>query len=60
LIGTELEDKVHEVVITIDPGMPDKVKILAQRGQKMDKEERFVGKNFFPGALLLVGDLVKE
>ncbi|MDH4478110.1 MAG: SGNH/GDSL hydrolase family protein [Verrucomicrobiaceae bacterium] len=60
LIGTELEDKVHEVVITIDPGMPDKVKILAQREQKMDKEERFAGKNFFPGALLLVGDLVKE
>jgi hypothetical protein len=60
LIGTELEDKVHEVVITMDPGMPDKVKILAQRNQKIDKPERFTGRNFFPGALLLVGDLVKE
>jgi hypothetical protein len=33
---------------------------LAQRNQKIDKPERFTGRNFFPGALLLVGDLVKE
>jgi lysophospholipase L1-like esterase len=60
MIGTELEDKVHEVVITTDAGMPDKAGILAQRNQKIDKPERFAGRNFFPGALLLVGDLVRE
>lgn len=60
LIGTELEDKEHEVVITVHEGAPDKAGILAQRNQKMDKPERFEGTAFFPGALLLVGDLVKE
>lgn len=60
MIGTELEDKVHEVVITLDPGVPDKVKILAQRDQKMDKPERFEGSAFYPGALLLVGEIIKD
>jgi hypothetical protein len=60
LVGTELEDKVHEVVITLSAEAPDKVKILAQRDQKMDKPERYEGTAFYPGALLLVGDLITE
>lgn len=60
MIGTELEDTVHSVVITLDGGMPDKVKILAQRNQIMDKPERFQGTVFYPGALLLVGEILSE
>jgi hypothetical protein len=60
MIGTELEDKVHSVVITLDGGMPDKVKILSQRQQTMDKPERFQGAAFYPGALLLVGEIISE
>lgn len=60
MIGTELEDKEHSVVITLDGGMPDKVKILSQRQQTMDKPERFQGAAFYPGALLLVGEIISE
>ena len=59
LIGTELPDAVHTVKIEIHSEPPDKVKILAQRSEKMDKPERFQGTAFYPGAILLVGELVK-
>jgi lysophospholipase L1-like esterase len=59
LIGTELPDTVHTVKIEIHPEAPDKAKILAQRGEKMDKPERYQGTNFYPGAILLVGELLK-
>lgn len=58
-LGTELPDKVHTVKIEIHPQQPDKEKILATRNNKMDKPERFDGTAFFPGAILLVGELVK-
>jgi len=58
-IGTELADAVHTVTIEIHSDSPDKAKILAQRGEKIDKPERYEGKAFYPGALLLVGELVK-
>lgn len=59
VIGTELPDAVHTVKIEIHPEPPDKAKILAQRNEKMDKPERFQGTAFYPGAILLVGELVK-
>ncbi|MFA6546809.1 MAG: GDSL-type esterase/lipase family protein, partial [Limisphaerales bacterium] len=58
-LGSELPDKVHTVKIEIHPQQPDKAKILAQRNEKMDKPERFNGTAFYPGAILLVGELVK-
>jgi len=59
VIGTDLPDTVHSVRIEIHPDQPDKAKILSQRDQKMDKPERFEGRAFYPGAILLVGELVK-
>jgi hypothetical protein len=35
------------------------VKILAQRQEKMDNPARFNDKAFYPGALLIVGELKK-
>jgi lysophospholipase L1-like esterase len=58
LIGTELPDTVHTVKIEIHPEQPDKAKILAQRQEKIDDPKRFNDTAFYPGALLLVGELV--
>ncbi|MEN9574110.1 MAG: hypothetical protein RL514_1965 [Verrucomicrobiota bacterium] len=58
-LGTELPDQVHTVKIEIHPQQPDKAKMLATRDNKMDKPERYDGTAFFPGAILLVGELVK-
>ena len=57
LIGSELEDKVHTVKIEIHPEQPDKAKILSELGNSIDKPERFEGTAFYPGALLIVGEL---
>ncbi|MBI3854720.1 MAG: SGNH/GDSL hydrolase family protein [Planctomycetes bacterium] len=59
LVGTELPDAVHTVKIEIHPDPPDKARILAQRNEKMDKPERYQGTAFYPGAILLVGELLK-
>lgn len=59
MIGSDLEDTVHTVKIEIDAKQPDKAKILAKNGNKIDKPERFDGTAFYPGAILLVGELVK-
>ena len=59
MIGTDLEDKVHSVKIEIHPEQPDKAKILAKNGNKIDKPERFDATAFYPGAILLVGDVVR-
>jgi len=59
LVGTELPDAVHRVKIEIHPEPPDKAKILAQRGEKIDKAEKYAGTCFYPGAILLVGELLK-
>ncbi len=58
-IGSDLPDTVHTVKIEIHPEQPDKVKILSQRNQTMDKPERFNDTAYYPGAILLVGELVK-
>jgi hypothetical protein len=59
LIGSELPDAVHAVKIEIHPDQPDKAKILAQRNNKIDKPGRYDGTVFYPGAILVVGTLVK-
>jgi hypothetical protein len=58
LVGSELSDAVHTVKIEIHPQQPDQAEILAQRREKIDKPERFDDTAFYPGALLLVGELV--
>jgi hypothetical protein len=50
---------VHTVKIEIHPDQPDKAKILALQKKTMDKPERFDGTAFYPGAILLVGEMVK-
>jgi hypothetical protein len=59
MIGTELADEVHTVKIEISAEEPDKVNILSQRKQTMDNPARFKGREFYPGAILLVGEIVK-
>ena len=59
MIGSDLADEVHTVKIEILPDQPDKAKILSQRNEKIDKPERFDGTAFYPGGILLVGELVK-
>lgn len=58
VIGSDLEDKIHTVKLEIHPGQPDKAAILAKNGNKIDKPERFNATAFYPGAILLVGELV--
>jgi lysophospholipase L1-like esterase len=58
-LGTELPDTSHTVKIEVHPQQPDKAKMLATRNNKIDKPERFDGTAFYPGAILLVGELEK-
>ncbi|HRH94318.1 MAG TPA: SGNH/GDSL hydrolase family protein [Prosthecobacter sp.] len=59
MIGSDLEDAVHTVKIEIHPEQPDKATILAKNGNKIDKPERFDATAFYPGAILLVGEIIK-
>jgi lysophospholipase L1-like esterase len=59
LLGSEMPDVVHTVKIEVYPEQLDKAKILATRNNKIDKPERFEGTAFYPGAILLVGEMVK-
>ena len=58
-IGSEMPDTVHTVKIEIHPDQPDKAAILAKNGNKIDKPERFDGTAFYPGAIMLVGEIVE-
>jgi len=57
-VGDGLTDTIHKVTITLEPGQPDKAKILSERAEKMDDPKRFDGTAWYAGAILLVGDLV--
>jgi lysophospholipase L1-like esterase len=59
-IASDLPRAVHTVKLEISKDQPDKAKILGQRGEKMDDPKRFDGTAFYPGAILLVGELVPE
>lgn len=58
-IGSDLPDAVHTVKIEIHPEQPDKARILAQRKEKMDNPKRFDDRAWYPGAILVVGDVVE-
>jgi lysophospholipase L1-like esterase len=58
MLGDGLPDVVHSLKIEIHPEQPDKAAILARNKNSIDNPERFNGTKFFPGALLLVGDVV--
>ncbi len=59
VIGADLPDEVHTVKIEIHPDQPDKAAILAKNKNVIDKPERFDGTAFYPGAIMLVGEMVK-
>ena len=59
-IGLNLSSNtVHTVKIEVYPDQPDKVKILSLRQGKMDDPKHFDDRAWYPGDLMLVGDLVK-
>ena len=53
-----LADTVHTVKVTIHRDQPDKVRILSQRGEKIDDPKRFDATCWYAGAILLLGDWV--
>jgi hypothetical protein len=57
-IGTDPPDGVHAVKVEIHPEQPERMKILGPEGKRIDRPERFQGTNFYPGAILIVGELV--
>ena len=57
-VASDLPDAIHTVTVEVLPDQPDKARILASRGEKMDNPARFIDRAFYPGALLLVGELV--
>jgi len=59
VIGSDLPAGLQTVKIELSAELPDKVAILSKRNEKMDRAERFSGGAFYPGALLLAGELVK-
>jgi lysophospholipase L1-like esterase len=59
-VGSELPDAVHTVRIEVHPDQPDKAKILGERNERIDDPKRFDDRAFYPGAILVVGELVGE
>lgn len=58
-LGSGLSNTVHTVKLEIHPDQPDKVRILAQRNEKIDDPKRFDDRAWYAGALMLIGDLVE-
>lgn len=58
-VAPELPDGVHTVKIELHKDAPDKAAILAKQNKKIDKPERYQDNAFYPGALLIVGELLK-
>jgi hypothetical protein len=58
-VGSELEDTVHRVKIEIDAKSPDKGKIITDKNAFAATPAKFEGTAFYPGAILIVGDMVK-
>jgi hypothetical protein len=59
-LASDLPDGVHTVKIEVHQNQPDKAKILAQRNEKTDDPKRFDDTAFYPGAILLIGDLLPD
>jgi lysophospholipase L1-like esterase len=58
-IGIDLTDTIHTVKVEIDREQPDRTKIMGDRAKKLERPERFTGTNFYPGAILVVGEVVR-
>ena len=58
VVGTDLPEGVHTVRLELLADPIDKAAVLAKNKNKIDKPERFAPLNFFPGALLILGELV--
>lgn len=58
IVADRLPNTIHTVKLTILAEQPDKVKILAQRNEKMDDPKRFDGTAWYVGAILVVGDVL--
>lgn len=59
VIGSDLPDTIHTVRIEIHRDQVDKVAVLARNGAKMDNPARFNDTAFYPGSILVNGDVVK-
>ena len=58
VVGTDLPEGVHSVRLELLADPIDKAAVLAKNKNKIDKPERFAPLQFFPGALLILGELV--
>jgi lysophospholipase L1-like esterase len=58
VVGTDLPEGEHAVRLELLADPIDKAAVLAKNKNQIDKPERFAPLHFFPGALLIVGDLV--
>lgn len=58
-VGSQLSDAVHTVKVELSAERPDKEKILAKGGQKIDDPKKYEGAIWYAGGILLVGDLVE-
>jgi hypothetical protein len=58
IVGTDLPEGVHTVRLELLADPIDKAAVLAKNKNQIDKPERFAALHFFPGGLLLVGELV--
>ena len=57
-VGTDLPEGVHSVRLELLADPIDKAAVLAKNKNQIDKPERFAPLQFFPGALLILGELV--
>jgi hypothetical protein len=57
-VGTDLPEGVHTVRLELLADPIDKAAVLAKNKNQIDKPERFAPLHFFPGAMLIQGELV--
>lgn len=58
IVGADLPEGVHTVRLELLADPIDKAAVLAKNNNKIDKPERFAPLEFYPGGLLLVGELI--
>lgn len=58
VVGTDLPEGVHTVRLELLADPIDKAAVLAKNKNKIDRPERFAPLQFFPGALLILGEVV--
>jgi len=58
IVGTDLAEGEHAVRLELLADPIDKAAVLAKNKNQIDKPERFAPLEFYPGGLLIVGELV--